>query len=133
MVEQRRTQVAGDPPHHLDAEIDLSDRRLQPIDDVERRALILVNPAFGGETVTTLSPDYIWTIATEPSGGLVSYDVRVWDVESVRQHVVARYTWPLALYQRASAFADALGIGPALPRNLTEFVIFRISQWAGPG
>ena len=24
-----------------------------PIDDVERRALILVNPAFGGETVTT--------------------------------------------------------------------------------
>ena len=26
-----------------------------PIDDVERRALILVNPAFGGETVTTLN------------------------------------------------------------------------------
>src|ERR1700756_3370409 len=24
-----------------------------PIDDVERRALILVNPAFGGDTVTT--------------------------------------------------------------------------------
>ena len=24
-----------------------------PIDDVERRALILVNPAFGGETITT--------------------------------------------------------------------------------
>lgn len=36
----------------------------------------------GGETVTTLSPDYIWTVATDPSGGALTYDVRVWDVST---------------------------------------------------
>jgi MYXO-CTERM domain-containing protein len=35
-----------------------------------------------GETVTTLSPDYIWTVATDPSGGALTYDVRVWDVST---------------------------------------------------
>ena len=36
----------------------------------------------GGETVTTLLPDYIWTIATDPSGGALSYDLRVWDAST---------------------------------------------------
>ncbi len=31
------------------------------------------------DVVTTLSPDYIWTIATDPAGGAVTYDVRVMD------------------------------------------------------
>ncbi len=29
--------------------------------------------------VTTVSPNYVWTIATDPSGGAVTYDVRVMD------------------------------------------------------
>ncbi len=37
---------------------------VSPIDDV---------------VVTTLSPDYVWTIATDPAGGPVTYDVRVMD------------------------------------------------------
>jgi gentisate 1,2-dioxygenase len=48
---------AGDPPMHWRwSDIEpFADRAVGevPIDDVERRALILVNPAFGGETITT--------------------------------------------------------------------------------
>ena len=46
MIEARRTEPGGNPPHHRDAEIDLADGRLQAIDDVAGR-LQLAEPADG--------------------------------------------------------------------------------------
>lgn len=48
--------------------------------------------------------------------GGVRASLGTWDVSSLRQNVVARYAWPLGAYQRVSALADVLGLGPALPR-----------------
>ncbi len=50
------TNAAGDAPS--------TPVPFSPVDDV---------------VVTTLSPDYTWTIATDPAGGAVTYDVRVMD------------------------------------------------------
>lgn len=41
----------------------------------------------------------------------------VWDLESMKQHVVQRYRWPVSWYQAISHHADRLGLGPALPRT----------------
>ena len=50
MVERRRPQVAGDPPDHRDADVDLADGRLQLVRDVARD-LQLLHSAHGGREI----------------------------------------------------------------------------------
>ena len=50
VIQPRRTQPGGDPAHHCDAEINLPDRRLQPIDDIAR-CLEFTEPSDGGDEI----------------------------------------------------------------------------------